>query len=797
MSRTQATESRWRRTQIALHDMFFPGIPFTYPFHKKIKLLKESSAFGYYYDFALVMTAVVACGLYVCETYTDALYAAVRVYFICDAIITAIFTFDFVFAALAAYSITRYLMSPWTIVDMATILPFYVELGHATLNINFVGLRFLRLLRLLRVFRVFRLLRSVQGVQKQVAVVAITVTCFVFVGAGIEQVMENDVKQIMEFMCNYIGPNTNYQPSCSPDVLQLDDIVCDCEINNCRLFYNRYDMPGQPSGVKCVSLTFFDAFYFLVVTVGTLGYGDVHPTTDLSRLVIMWVIILSLIIIPVQVERLGRIIKATSQYRQPYEKSRTESHIILCGNVNERDKVERFLTEFFHPDKVFTRNFDLRVLLLSPSEPVEDIKDMLASPELGRVVTYVVGSALSSDDLKRAHAHTAEAMFFLCDAVVNEETAVLNDAATVLRVLSVKNYNPHIDCYAQIVKRTDRDILRNAEVDVILSLDEFRTTVQARNAVCPGMSTLIENLFHTYGEDHDDHDNQPRAAVAGPTTQASWLDEYVAGADIEAHYVELSTFYVERMQFTWSMIAEGVFLEYGAIMVAVCCQEDSTLIMCPSRTDASLQADPPAFYARYKTGVVLCGSYEESAAISQGLEDRDVVMRIVAKLVDAEAGLHVRTPMNLAESSEQTPTAPTRKLSLGLLRPGGSFRESFRGSLLGEPNSPPSNRRPSVNSSGSETPVAAAPRPKSTRALLRDIGALNRIISSERTFMAGQSTSLKDVSLHHGFVLHDRDHDFTGEVAVGHQYGAQRHLHMTEVPPLPRPPSSRPLFPAP
>ena len=379
-----------------------------------------------------------------------------------------------------------------------TILPFYVELGHATLSINFGSLRFLRIFRLLRVLRIFRLLKSVQGVKKQMAIVCITFTCFVFVGAGIEQVMENDVKQIMQYACNYIGPNTNYLPSCSPN--QVATSNCDCAQHYCQLYYNRYDPEGQPSGVKCVSLNFFDSFYFLVVTVGTLGYGDIFPTTELSRFVIMIIIILSVIVMPIQVEKLGRAIRATSLYRRPYKPPKGQSHIILCGCVNQRDKVERFLMEFYHPSKIFIRDVGIHVLLLAPTEPSEDIKDTLAAPQFSSLVSYLVGSSLTTDDLKRAGAMDALGVFFLCNAADSEEAAALSDTATVLRVLSVINFNPKVSCFAQIIKKKDKEILRNSHVDVILCLDEFRTAIQARNAVCPGISTLIENLFHTFGD---------------------------------------------------------------------------------------------------------------------------------------------------------------------------------------------------------------------------------------------------------------------------------------------------------
>ena len=43
----------------------------------------------------------------------------------------------------------------------------------------------------------------------------------------------------------------------------------------------------------------------------------------------------------------------------------------------------------------------------------------------------------------------------------------------------------------------DRDILRECDIDVVLCLDEFRTTLQSRNSVCFGMTALIENMFTT------------------------------------------------------------------------------------------------------------------------------------------------------------------------------------------------------------------------------------------------------------------------------------------------------------
>ena len=378
MKKEEEEEDSKKPLMSYVNSILFPGMPASYPFHKKLNLSLNSSTFGYYWDLLLVTTAIVACALYVSETYTDNIYTAVHVYFVLDTIITSIFTADFLLRLASSYSYMRFLCSPWTLIDAITILPYYIELGHATLAFNYSSIRFLRIFRLLRLVRVFRLLRTVQGISKQVAMVAITFICFVFVGAGVEQIMENDVKQFMSYRCLYIGPYTQWLPSCDEHAVASE--TCDCFIHNCQLFFNRFDVDGQPTGVKCVTLSFFDSFYLLIVTVGTLGYGDIIPTTELSRLVIMVIILASLVVIPVQVEKLGRVIRTTSLYRRPFKRSKKQAHVILCGCLDQREKVERFLVEFYHPSKILVRDQDICVLLLAPSEPSEDIKGDIDYP---------------------------------------------------------------------------------------------------------------------------------------------------------------------------------------------------------------------------------------------------------------------------------------------------------------------------------------------------------------------------------------------------------------------------------
>ncbi len=95
--------------------------------------------------------------------------------------------------------------------------------------------------------------------------------------------MENDVYQY-NLDCQFINAATNYKPSCWSDAPADEpppnsNLNCDCDENNCIGFYQRFDVNHEPSGIRCITLTYFNAYYFIIVTVATVGYGDISPTT--------------------------------------------------------------------------------------------------------------------------------------------------------------------------------------------------------------------------------------------------------------------------------------------------------------------------------------------------------------------------------------------------------------------------------------------------------------------------------------------------------------------------------------
>ncbi len=126
-----------------------------------------------------------------------------------------------------------YMLSPLAIVDLLAIMPFYVPMLIP------VDLRFLRILRLIRIFRLFKLARYSESMKT------------------FASVLRNKKEDLLL-------------------ALTLGAMLL--VISSTLMFYAEHD--AQPDKFSSI----FDSLWWGVVTLATIGYGDVYPITTLGKI---------------------------------------------------------------------------------------------------------------------------------------------------------------------------------------------------------------------------------------------------------------------------------------------------------------------------------------------------------------------------------------------------------------------------------------------------------------------------------------------------------------------------------
>ncbi len=98
----------------------------------------------------------------------------------------------------------------------------------------------------------------------------------------------------------------------------------------------------------------------MIITVMTVGYGDIRPDETFSRIVIGCFIISMIIYLSKETSELTELMSIDSKYAISY-KGKNKKHIVLLGNLTP-NTLTKFLREFYHPDHNITET--IRVVII-------------------------------------------------------------------------------------------------------------------------------------------------------------------------------------------------------------------------------------------------------------------------------------------------------------------------------------------------------------------------------------------------------------------------------------------------
>ena len=172
-----------------------------------------------------------------------------------------------------------------------------------------------------------------------------------------------------------------------------------------------------------------ESFWWLLVTVATVGYGDYTTVTPAGRAIAAVVIIIGVILIPFMAAKFAAYM-VTRRLREEkgLEKINARNHTIICG-WNEHLKTVL--------DIIIRGHGNAEVVLVNTAGP-DRINEMLVGLEAARV-KYVHGDFTSEVILNMANIKQASSVIVLADNLQGSTENI--DDRVVLATLAVKTMN--------------------------------------------------------------------------------------------------------------------------------------------------------------------------------------------------------------------------------------------------------------------------------------------------------------------------------------------------------------------
>jgi len=221
------------------------------------------------------------------------------------------------------------------------------------------------------------------------------------------------------------------------------------------------------------ALSWLDAAYMTVITVATVGFGEVQPLTPAGRLFTMGLIVVGVGTGAYAASRavevmLGQTLWLSVQRRRMRQSlGQLRDHYVICGHGRLGTRIER----------------DLR----ARGEPfvVVDWSEQLEEFFLAENIPHVIGDATHDEVLVTAGIDRARGLVAALDS----------DASNVLAVLSAREMNPDLLIVARANSEASEPKLRRAGADRVVTPDAIGGHRLALALLRPAVHDLFNQVF--------------------------------------------------------------------------------------------------------------------------------------------------------------------------------------------------------------------------------------------------------------------------------------------------------------
>tara|TARA_Y100001970_G_scaffold47548_2_gene60146 strand:+ start:1337 stop:2452 length:1116 start_codon:yes stop_codon:yes gene_type:complete len=241
----------------------------------------------------------------------------------------------------------------------------------------------------------------------------------------------------------------------------------------------------EDSNVENAPSRIQDSFWWAIVTITTVGYGDYAPETFYGRGLAVILMLSGIGLVSTITGSISSIF-TTKKIMQGKGLGMVEStnHIVVCG---WNENIEHLLACM---SQIVNKNQKEVVLI---NDLTEDQLNSILAKFSNLDIKFVRGDHSTESTLQLANIKDASSVIVISDDSIPED-----DDKTILTTLTIKNLHPQLKVIAYVTERKKIPYLKRANADEVITDENFKSFLAATHVVEPGVPQAVNQLLDVH-----------------------------------------------------------------------------------------------------------------------------------------------------------------------------------------------------------------------------------------------------------------------------------------------------------
>lgn len=217
---------------------------------------------------------------------------------------------------------------------------------------------------------------------------------------------------------------------------------------------------------------FLDSLYMTIITMTTVGFGEVHPLNRHEKIFTIFLILISIVVYAYSVTALseylvnGKLLQHLKLRKVQQKIQKLKNHTIVCGyGRNGKQAVIKL------------KNFNMACVV------IENDKALIEELERDNLL-YIEGDATQDESIQKAAVHNAKSLI----------TALSSDADNLFVVLSARQLNKDMIIISRASNESSINKLKIAGANNIIMPDKIGGMHMASLVVTPDLVEFVDRL---------------------------------------------------------------------------------------------------------------------------------------------------------------------------------------------------------------------------------------------------------------------------------------------------------------